>query len=136
MTRPTVRALASAFQLATVAAALAAPAAASAQSSSTVLGGWRPTATDGEIVQQAGAALAERVGGELASVDSAQSGGGLSYRLEITLADGARWSGTVGIRLPDRTYVVSGEPLQLSPPPGEGNEVDTGSNQAPDDDDE
>ena len=131
MTRPTLRALASACLLATVAA----PAAASAQSSSTVLGGYRPTATDSEMVQQAGAALAERVGGELASVDSAQSGG-LSFRLEITLADGARWSGTVGIRLPDRTYVVSGEPIQLSPPPGEGDEVDTGSNQAPDDDDD
>ena len=135
MTRPTLRALASACLLATVAAAPAAPAAASAQSSSTVLGGYRPAAPDGEMVQQAGAALAERVGGELASVDSAQSGG-LSFRLEITLADGARWSGTVGIRLPDRTYVVSGEPLQLSPPPGEGDEVDTGSNQAPDEDDD
>src|SRR4051794_19853350 len=79
--------------------ATATPGSASAQGSSTVLGGYRPVATDNEIVQEAAAALAAHVGGELASVDSAQSGG-LSYRLEITLADGARWSGTVVIRLP------------------------------------
>ena len=133
MTRPPARALAGACLLA--AALLAGPAAAAAQSSSTVLGGYRPAATDDAMVQQAGAALAEQIGGELASIDSASSGG-LSWRLEITLADGARWSGVVGIRLPDRSFVVSGQPVQLQPPPGEGEETDTGSNEAPDDDDD
>ena len=107
--------------------AVATPATASAQGSSTVLGGYRPVATDGEIVQEAAAALAAQVGGELASVDSAQSGG-LSYRLEITLADGARWSGTVGIRLPGRNYEVIGQPVQLSG----GDETDTGTNDGSD----
>lgn len=137
MTRLTfARALGVSLLTAATGAALATalPVTASAQgAASTVLGGYRPVATDGEIVQEAAAALAAQIGGELASVDSAQSGG-LSYRLEITLADGARWSGTVGIRLPGRNYEVSGQPIQLSPPPGEGDEVDTGSNQAPDDD--
>lgn len=132
MTSFTAPALAGAFLLA---AALPAGAAAAAQSSSTVLGGYRPAATDDAMVQQAGAALAEQIGGDLASVDSASSGG-LSYRLEITLADGARWSGVVSIRLPDRSFAVSGQPVQLQPPPGEGEETDTGSNQAPDEDDE
>ena len=105
--------------------ATATPGTAAAQGSSTVLGGYRPVATDNEIVQEAAAALAAQVGGELASVDSAQSGG-LSYRLEITLADGARWSGTVGIRLPGRNYEVSGQPVQLS------GETDTGTNDGSD----
>jgi hypothetical protein len=107
--------------------AVAAPGTASAQGSSTVLGGYRPADTDSELVQQAGAALAAQVGGELASVDSAQSGG-LSYRLEITLADGARWSGTVVIRLPGRNFEVNGQPTQLSG----GDETDTGTNDGSD----
>jgi len=117
---------------------LAMPAAAAAQlpGSSTVLGGYRPAATDSPMIQEAAAVLAAHVGGELASVDAAESSSAPAVRLQITLADGARWSGVLGFRFPERRYVVSGEPLQLSPPPGEGDEVDTGSNQAPEDEDE
>jgi hypothetical protein len=106
---------------------LALPAApAAAAQSSTTLGGSRPVATDSELVQAAGAALAEQVGGELASVDAA-SAGGLTYRLEITLADGARWSGVLLAR-PDRSFTVSGQPVQLSG----GEETDTGTNDGSD----
>jgi hypothetical protein len=111
------------------------PAAASAQPGSTVLGAQRPVATDTPRVQEAGAFLAEQVGGALASVDSATSGSTPFYHLEITLADGARWSGVVGHRPGDADWSVSGQPTQLSPPPGEGDEVDTGSNDGSDDDD-
>lgn len=113
--------------------AAAMPAAASAQSS-TVLGGMRPAATDSPLIQEAAAVLAAHVGGELASVDAAQSSSAPAVQLEITLTDGARWSGRLGYRFAERRYVVSGEPVQLAPPPGEGDEVDTGSNQAPDED--
>jgi hypothetical protein len=126
--RISARALAGACLLAT--ATLAVPAA--GQGSSTVLGGYRPVATDNEIVQEVAGILAAHIGGTLASVDAATHGA-LAYRLEITLEDGARWSGTVVVRPPGRNFAVSGEPVQLQPPPGEGDEVDTGSNQAPED---
>jgi len=128
MTRRTVARALAGFCLLTAAAGamLTVPAAASAVGQSTVLGGSRPVATDSELVQAAGAALAEQVGGELASVDTATAGG-LTYRLEITLADGARWSGVLLAR-PDRSFTVSGQPVQLSG----GEETDTGTNDGSD----
>ena len=66
-TSAAARALGACLLTAATGAALATalPGAASAQGSSTVLGGYRPVATDGEIVQEAAAALAAQVGGEL-----------------------------------------------------------------------
>jgi hypothetical protein len=118
-------------------AVLIGPAAASAQvppTSSLVLGGFHPAGTDEPRIQEAGAVLAAHVGGELASVDAAQSSTAPAVRLEITLADGARWSGQLGYLLAERRFVVRGEPLQLAPPPGEGEEEDTGSNDGSDSD--
>ena len=99
------------------------------------LGGFRAMSTDDPAVQGAGTFLAEQVGGELASVDGATLGSTPFYTLEITLADGARWSGVVGHRPGQPGLSVSGQPTQLSPPPGEGDEVDTGTNDGSDDDD-
>lgn len=137
MTRRTsARGLAAAVLLVAAAGAaftLTAPAAASAQG--TVLGGFRPMATDDANVQGAGAFLAEQVGGELASVDSAQYQGMLNtnYRVEITLADGARWSGQMTRDRNSGEYSMMGSPAQIQPATGD-DEPDTGSNQAPDDD--
>ena len=128
MTRRTSARSLAGFCLLTAAcvATLTVPVAASASGQSTVLGGSRPVATDNALVQAAGAALAEQVGGELASVDAATVGG-LTYRLEITLADGARWSGVLLAR-PDRSFIVNGQPVQLSG----GEETDTGTNDGSD----
>jgi hypothetical protein len=120
-----------------LAAAAAMPAAASAQTTpqtGTFLGNYRPVATDDPLVQEAAAFLAEQAGGELASVESATRGG-TTYRLEITLADGSRWSGGP-VRQPDGSFWSCCAPTQLSQSSGEGEAVDHGSNQAPDEEDD
>ena len=119
------RAIAAASFLAMAAAGAMLPAAASAQGR--VLGGFNPVSTDDARVQGAAAFLAGQVGGELASVDAAQSQstGNTNYRLEITLEDGARWSGQVTANR-DGSYAMMGEPAQLS------GETDTGTNDGSD----
>jgi hypothetical protein len=120
-----------------LAGAVLIPGAPAAAAAAMQLGGFRAIATDDANVQGAGAFLAEQVGGELASVDSAQyqSTANTNYRIEITLADGARWSGQITRDRTSGDYAMMGSPTQLSPPTGEGDEPDTGSNQSPDDDD-
>ena len=119
------RAIAAASFLAMAAAGAMLPAAASAQGR--VLGGFNSVSTDDARVQGAAAFLAGQVGGELASVDAAQSQstGNTNYRLEITLEDGARWSGQVTANR-DGSYAMMGEPAQLS------GETDTGTNDGSD----
>ena len=126
-----MRALAAASLLAAATAALTVPAPASAQGR--VLGGFNAASTSDARVQGAAAFLAGEVGGELASVDSAsaQSTANTNYRLEITLADGARWSGQVTASR-DGGYAMMGQASQLAPPPGEGEETDTGTNDGSD----
>lgn len=101
----------------------ATPAAAAMQ-----LGGFRAMSTDDPAVQGAGTFLAEQVGGELASVDSAQyqSTASTNYRIEITLADGARWSGQITRDRNSGDYSMMGSPTQLS------GETDTGTNDGSD----
>ena len=103
--------------------ALSVPAAAAMQ-----LGGFRAISTDDPAVQGAGAFLAEQAGGELASIDSAQyqSTANTNYRLEITLADGARWSGQITRDRNSGEYSMMGAPTQLS------GETDTGTNDGSD----
>ena len=133
--RTSFRAGAGALLIAATAAGalLTAPAAASAQGR--VLGGFNAVSTDDARVQGAAAFLAEQVGGELASVDAAQSQstGNTNYRLEITLEDGARWSGQVTANR-DGSYAMMGEASQLQAASGEGEETDTGTNDGSDDD--
>jgi hypothetical protein len=92
------------------------------------LGGFRAISTDDPAVQGAGAFLAEQAGGELASVDSAQyqSTANTNYRLEITLSDGARWSGQITRDRTSGEYSMMGSPTQLS------GETDTGTNDGSD----
>jgi hypothetical protein len=99
------------------------------------LGGFRAISTDDANVQGAGAFLAEQVGGELASVDSAQyqSTANTNYRITITLESGARWSGQITKDRESGDYSMMGSPSQLQAASGGEDEVDTGSNQAPDD---
>ena len=101
------------------------------------LGGFRAIATDDANVQGAASFLAEQVGGELASVDSAQyqSTANTNYRVEITLADGARWSGQITRDRNSGEYSMMGSPNQLQPASG-GDEVDHGTNDGSDGDDE
>jgi hypothetical protein len=131
--RISARALGAAALLAAAAAgsALTLPAPAAAQGR--VLGGFNPASTSDARVQGAAAFLAGEVGGELASVDSAQaqSTASTNYRLEITLADSARWSGQVTASR-DGGYTMMGQASQLQPPPGEGEETDTGTNDGSD----
>jgi len=139
MTGRTAARMLAAFCLLAAAAMPAVPAAASAQfptGASTVLGAWHAAGTGEPRIQEAGAVLAEHVGGELASVDAAQSQSSGAVRIEITLTDGARWSGQVGYAVAERRFVVRVEPLQLSPPTGEGEETDTGTNDGSDTDDD
>ena len=132
--RRSARTLSAALLLATAAAGAvllaAGPAAAAMQ-----LGGFRAISTDDPAVQGAGAFLAEQAGGELASIDSAQyqSTANTNYRLEITLADGARWSGQITRDRNSGEYSMMGSPTQLSPATEEGG--DTGTNDGSDNDD-
>lgn len=133
MTRRTsARALAGFCLLATAAAMPAAALAQTTPQTGTFIGTYRPVATDDDGVQAAGTFLAERAGGELASVDSATLGG-TTYRLTITLADGSTWGGAV-TRQPDGSFWSGGSPTQLTQSSGEGEAADHGSNQAPDED--
>jgi hypothetical protein len=125
-----MRAFAAATLLAaTAAVALGSPAAAAAQ-----LGGFRPVATDGEAVQAAASFAAESMGGELASVDSAQQQTvqGTNFRMELTLQDGSRWRVTVNRSLQDE-FSMLGEPAQLQAATSEDG-PDTGDNQGQSDD--
>jgi len=132
--RRSARTLSAALLFATAAAGAvlltAGPAAAAMQ-----LGGFRAISTDDPAVQGAGAFLAEQAGGELASIDSAQyqSTANTNYRLEITLADGARWSGQITRDRNSGEYSMMGSPTQLSPATEEGG--DTGTNDGSDNDD-
>jgi hypothetical protein len=132
-TRTSTRTLGAALLLATAAAGAvflaAGPAAAALQ-----LGGFRAISTDDPAVQGAGTFLAEQAGGELASIDSAQyqSTANTNYRLEITLADGARWRGQITRDRTSGEYSMMGAPTQLSPATEEGG--DTGTNDGSDDD--
>jgi len=127
--RRSARTLSAALLLATAAAGAvllaAGPAAAAMQ-----LGGFRAISTDDPAVQGAGAFLAEQAGGELASIDSAQyqSTANTNYRLEITLADGARWSGQITRDRNSGEYAMMGSPTRLSG----GDETDTGTNDGSD----
>ena len=126
--RTSARALAAFCLLATPAVM---PAPAAATQIGLFIGTYRPIATDDEQVQGAGAAMAEHVGGELASVDEATKGGA-SFRVQITLADGSRYRG-VATRQQDGSYVVHGQPTQIQ------GETDHGTNDGSDtsgDDDE
>ena len=127
--RRTMRALAGALLLAPALLAVGAAPAAAVQ-----LGGFRAMSTDDPAVQGAASFLAEQVGGELASVDSAQyqSTANTNYRIEITLADGARWGGQITRSRDSGDYSMMGSPTQLQGAGGD-DETDTGSNQAPDD---
>jgi hypothetical protein len=101
-----------------------------------VLGGFRDISTDDAGVQAAAAFAAGDLGGSLQSVDSAQtqSVAGANYRLTIILEDGAIWQVVVYRNLQGEHSLTSS--TQTQAPPGEGEEVDTGSNQAPEDDDD
>ena len=125
--RKTTRALAGALLLAPAMLAIGAAPAAAVQ-----LGGFRAMSTDDPAVQGAASFLAEQVGGELASVDSAQyqSTANTNYRIEITLADGARWGGQITRSRDSGDYSMMGSPTQLQGASGD-DETDTGSNQAP-----
>lgn len=98
------------------------------------LGGFRAVATDGEAVQAAASFAAQSMGGELASVDSAQQQTvqGTNFRLEITLQDGSRWRVTVNRSLQDE-FSMLGEPAQLQAATSEDG-PDTGDNQGESDD--
>lgn len=134
MTRRTAARTLAGFGLLAIAAAMPAVSAAAQDPATTVLGGRRPMDPNTPIIQEAGAFLAAHLGGTLASVDAAQSWGGVpAHPIEITLTDGSRWSATIRLQREPR-FAVSGEPVQLAPPTGEGDEVDTGSNQAPEED--
>jgi hypothetical protein len=125
-----MRALAGALMIAPPMLAIGAAPAAAVQ-----LGGFRAMSTDDPAVQGAGSFLAEQVGGELASVDSAQyqSTANTNYRIEITLADGARWGGQITRDRNSGDYSMMGSPTRLQGASGGDDETDTGSNQAPDD---
>lgn len=130
--RKSARALGSAFMLVSIAAgavALGSPPAAAVQ-----LGGFRPVATNGEAVQAAASFAAESMGGELASVDSAeqQAVQGTNFRMELTLQDGSRWRVTVSRNLQGE-YSILGEPAQLQAATSEDG-PDTGTNDGSDDD--
>jgi hypothetical protein len=126
--RKTMRALVGALLLAPAMLAIGTAPAAAVQ-----LGGFRAMSTDDPAVQGAASFLAEQVGGELASVDSAQyqSTANTNYRIEITLADGARWGGQITRSRDSGDYSMMGSPTQLQGTSGGDDETDTGSNQAP-----
>ena len=94
-----------------------------------ILGGYRAVDPSDEGVQAAGAFAANALGGELASVDSAeqQSVAGTNYRLELSLSSGARYRVVVYRSLQGEMSLTSQE--QLS---GGEEEADHGSNDGSD----